>query len=239
MIYHRTHLWRGSGELEADGYFAEVSGRVPESRVSLLRYPMVGTSCLAFRREALSKLVPIPSTLHSQADAYLTALIIFVAPVVALPEFLAKYRLHGSNLFQSNATGDARESVQHRIAMRGALLSEIRSWLERNGHDFGSTHLQAYLKQWTKAQELDEFALQKPGRWKYFRHLIEFPRVYGEIMSRRHRAYGYVRAFSALALGYDHSYLLENFRKRYKGLSGKSFEGVLPSEKNKEAATHG
>ena len=30
------------------------------------------------------------------------------APVVALPEFLAKYRLHGANLFQANAEGTAR-----------------------------------------------------------------------------------------------------------------------------------
>src|SRR5271170_1486806 len=98
MVYHRTYLWRGGDQTTHDNYFLEVSGRVPENRVSLLRYPMVGTSCLAFRRSALSKLLPVPEALRSQADAYLTALLIFVAPVVALPEFLAKYRLHGTNL---------------------------------------------------------------------------------------------------------------------------------------------
>jgi glycosyltransferase involved in cell wall biosynthesis len=222
MVYHRTYLWRGGDEVTNDSYFVEVSGRVPESRFSLLRYPMVGTSCLAFRRDTLNKLLPVPEALRSQADAYLTALIIFVAPVVAVPEFLAKYRLHGANLFQASAGGAARDGVAHRMAMRAALLAEIRKWLERNGHELSSPDLRAYLKQWTKAQELDSFDLHKPGRWKYFRHLLEFPRVYAEIMSSRHRAYSYVRAFSALILGYDHLYLLETLRTRYKGLFRRS-----------------
>src|SRR5208282_309560 len=239
MVYHRTYLWRDGEKVEDDSYFSEVSGNLPENRVSLLRYPMVGTSCLAFRRDALNKLLPVPEALRSQADAYLTALIIFVAPVVALPEFLAKYRLHGTNLFQASAEGASREVIEHRMEMRAALMAEIRAWLERNGHDLASPDLKAYLKQWTKAQELDGFKLQKPSRWKYFLHLIEFPRIYAEIMSSRHRLYGYVRAFSALILGYDHLHLLEKVRKRDAGLTGRSSRAALTAEERKEVATHG
>jgi glycosyltransferase involved in cell wall biosynthesis len=239
MVYHRTHLWRGGANLENDSYFVDVSGRVTDSRASLLRYPMVGTSCLAFRRCALNKLLPVPETLRSQADAYVTALIIFVAPVVALSEFLAKYRLHGANLFQTNTAEAKREVLEHRMETRASLSKEIRTWLERNGHDLTRPDLRAYLKQWTKAQELDSFSLDKPGRWKYFRHLFEMPRLYGEIMSARHRAYSYVQAFSALILGYDHLYLLERLRTGYKGLLRRSLGAALPSEERKEAATHG
>jgi glycosyltransferase involved in cell wall biosynthesis len=237
MVYHRTYLWRGGEQKDYDSYFVEVSGRVPEGRVSLLRYPMVGTSCLGFRRGALSKLLPVPEALRSQADAYLTALVIFVAPVAALPEFLAKYRLHGANLFQATEGEAAREAVEHRMAMRAVLLTEIQKWLERNGQDPGSNDLHAYLKQWTKAQELDGFKLQKPDRWNYFRHLVEYPRIYGEIMSARHRLDSYVQAFGALVLGYDHADLLGAFRKGYKGIIGKPFGRVQPSEEGKEAAT--
>jgi glycosyltransferase involved in cell wall biosynthesis len=239
MVYHRTHLWRGGANLENDSYFVDVSGRVTESRASLLRYPMVGTSCLAFRRSALNKLLPVPEALRSQADAYLTALIIFAAPVVALPEFLAKYRLHGANLFQANTEGAKREVLEHRMEMRASLLKEIRTWLEHNGHDLARRDLRAYLKQWTKANEIDSFGLRKPGRWRYFRHLFEMPRLYGEIMSARHRAYSYVQAFSALILGYDHLYLLERVRTGYKGLLRRSFGAAPPSEERKEVATHG
>jgi glycosyltransferase involved in cell wall biosynthesis len=239
MVYHRTQLWRGGENLEEDSYFVDLSGRVPESRVSLLRYPMVGTSCLAFRRKALEKLLPVPEALRSQADAYLTGLVIFVAPVAALPEFLAKYRLHGANLFQQNAAGTARGVIENRIAIRAALLAEIRAWLQRKGHDLASPNLRDYLKQWTKSQELDSFDLQKPGRWKYFRYLVELPRIYGQIMSTRHRLYSYLRAACALVLGYDHLYLFENFRKGYKNLLRGSLGGALPADERKEAATHG
>jgi len=236
MVYHRAYMWRGGQEVQVDSYFSEVSGRIPESQVSLLSYPMVATSCLAFRRTTLNKLLPVPEALRSQADAYLTALVIFVAPIIALPEFLAKYRVHGANLFHISEDKPARERIEHRMAMRAALSAEIRGWLQRNGHDLASPNLQAYVKQWTKAQEVDGFALAKPSRWKYFRHLLEYPRVYGKIMSTRHRVYSYVRAFGALLLGYDHLYLLDDFRKGYKGILGKPAQESVFSEDKKEAA---
>jgi glycosyltransferase involved in cell wall biosynthesis len=235
MVYHRTHMWRGGEEMQVDSHFSEVSGRVPESCVSLLRYSMVATSCLAFRRSALNKLLPVPEALRSQADAYLTALIIFVAPVTALPEFLAKYRLHGANLFYISDDKPAGDLIKRRLAMRAVLSAEIRVWLERNGYDLASPDLQAYLKQWTKAQESDTFALTKPSRWKYFRHLLEYPRVYGKIMSPRHRVYSYMRAFGALLLGYDSLYLLDDLRTGYKDIFAKLVRESAFSENKTEA----
>jgi hypothetical protein len=136
---------------------------------------MIGTSCLAFPRSALRKLLPVPEALLSRADAYLTALIIFAAPIVAFPEFLAKYRIHGVNLFQVTADGTARQTFEKRMATRAVLLTAIRQWLASNGHDLASRNLRDYLKQWTKGQELDQFALSQPGRWRYFRPLVEYP----------------------------------------------------------------
>ncbi|MGC1483807.1 MAG: glycosyltransferase [Candidatus Acidiferrum sp.] len=236
MVYHRTHMWLGGKEVQVDSHFAEVSGRVPEDRVSLLSYPMVGTSCLAFRRSALTKLLPVPEELRTQADAYLTALIIFVAPVTALPEFLAKYRIHGTNLFHMGKGKPARDRLEHRMAMRAILSAEIGAWLGRNGHDLASPDLKAYLKQWTMSQEADGFALSEPNRWSYFRHLIEYPRTYGRIMSSRHRLYSYVRAFSALLLGYDHLHLVDDFRKWYKGIFGKADRRSISLDDKEQAA---
>lgn len=81
MVYHRVHLWDGVNDISEDTYFIPVSGRVTENRRALLQYPMVGTSCLAFRREHIQKLLPVPESLRFKADAYLTALIIFVTEV--------------------------------------------------------------------------------------------------------------------------------------------------------------
>ena len=187
----------------------------------------------------MKELLPVPEALRSQADAYLTALIIFVAPVAAVPEFLGKYRLHGANLFQLSDDRVSRRQVEHRMAMRAALLSSIQDWFAKHGQEAGSPEIRAYLKQWTKAQERDGFALNVPGRWKYFEHLIEFPQIYGEIMTGRHRANSYLRAFAALFLGYHHLHLLDDLRIRRKRLVGASAENSVPAEKEKVLAAKG
>ena len=240
MAYHRLYWWDGANGTEADRYFIPISGHVPESRSALLQYPMASTSCLAFRRAALEQLLPVPETLRSQADAFLTALIIFIAPIVAVEDYLGKYRLHATNLFQTAAAKPSRDQMQHRMSMRAALLAEIQKWLYRNGHDVRSADLRAYLAQWRKAQEQDGFALQAPGRWRYFRHLLGYPWTYSEIMTRRHRVYSYMRACSALVLGYHHLHLLDDARRKRKEWMASSSEKTLvalPAKAKAAAAT--
>lgn len=231
MVYHRVHLWDGTRDISEDTYFTAVSGRVTENKNALLRYPMVGTSCLAFRQEALQQLLPVPPLLRFQADAYLTALVIFVAEVAAVPEFLGKYRLHGANLFQANVEGVSRRQLDRRIAVREALISEIEKWLKKRGEDVDSPEIHAYLKQWVKAQESDGFAVQAPGRWKYFKHLIDYPRTYGEIMTSRHWFYCYVRAIASLFLGYHHLHVLDDVRMKRKRMFASPDEKKVKAEK--------
>jgi len=100
--------------------------------------------------------------------------------------------------------------------MREALLSAIQNWLLQHGQDLDSSDIRAYLMRWTKAQEQDSFPLDAPGRLEYFRHLIEYPRIYREIMSPRHRAYSYLRAFGALCLGYHNLHLLDELQRKRK-----------------------
>lgn len=90
MVYHRVHLWNGVSEISEDAYFIFYLGRVVVNGRVLLQYPMVGTSWVAFRRGALQKSLPVLEPLRFQAGAYLTALIIFVAEVTAVPEFLGE-----------------------------------------------------------------------------------------------------------------------------------------------------
>lgn len=237
MVYHRLYWWDGNSEMSADRYFVAVSGRVPESRRALLQYPMASTSCLAFRRAMLEKLLPVPEALRSQADAFLTALIIFIAPVAALTDYLGKYRLHGANLFQAEGKQASRGQMEHRMAMRAVLLAEIEAWLRKNGQDVHSADLRAYLTQWKKAQEQDGFALEAPGRWRYFRHLLGYPWTYGEIMTGRHRVYSYMRAYAALVLGYHHVHLFDDARRKRKDWMASSSEKTLVAVRTKAKAT--
>jgi hypothetical protein len=210
---------------------------VTENRRSLLQYPMVGTSCLAFRREALEKLLPVPEALRFQADAYLTALVIFVAPVAAVTEFLGKYRVHGENLFQVNAGTGSLAQIERRISMREVLLGAIQDWLQKNGENTNSSQIRGYLKQWEIAQEGDGFVLKTPGNWKYFLHLLALAQTYGVIMTMRHQIYSYLQAFSALFLGYDHLHLLDDVRMKRKRLLARS--GEKSKAKNNALAAKG
>jgi glycosyltransferase involved in cell wall biosynthesis len=238
MVYHRVHLWNGVGDISEDTYFIPVSGRVTRNRRALLQYPMVGTSCLTFRREALQKLLPVRESLRFQADAYVTVLIIFVAKVAAVPEYLGKYRLPGANLFRTNAEPVPRDQTEQNghasSASRGNPGLATKAW-----RGCGLSRNSRYLKQWVKAQEGDGFALKAPGRWKFFGHLLDFPRTYGEIMARRHRVYSYIRAFAALFLGYHHLYVLDDMRAKRKALFAAPLEKRATVKKEKVLAARG
>jgi hypothetical protein len=223
MAYHRLYQWtRDDSGVEAGdklstlGHFIAVSGRVTDTRFSLLCYPMMQTSSLVFRRAAMQDLLPVPDVLRTQADAFLTALIIFICPVVAVDEYLAKYRLHGANQFHGDTSGLSRAQLENRVAIRSALISTIRDWLRRHGIDCGSANIRDYLRQWEKAQEIDRFALRAPNSWEYFKHLVEFPVLYRELMTGRELIYNYVRAFAALLLGYEGLHHFDEFYARRK-----------------------
>ena len=229
MVYHRLHEWNGGDELSTRGHFVAASGRITDSRLSLLYYPMMQASSLVFRRAAMQELLPVPEILRTQADAYLTALIIFISPVAAIDEYLAKYRLHGANLFSRGAAKPSAAQLQNRTQMRAALVGEIRGWLHRHGWETESGNIRDYLAQWRKSQEEDDFALRVPGRWKFFRHLVEYPKIYREL-SGRQKAYSYVRALSGLALGYRH---IDLFDGVYAGLNKWRKKGASNSSKDK------
>jgi hypothetical protein len=91
------------------------------------------------------------------------------------------------------------------------------------------------LKQWTKAQEKDGFELHTPNRWRYFLHLLEYPRIYRDIKSARHRLYDYVRAFGALILGYNHLHLVDDLRQTYKSILDKLKRETVATEERKES----
>jgi glycosyltransferase involved in cell wall biosynthesis len=223
MAYHRLYQWtRENGGVEAAdklstlGHFIAVSGRVTDTRFSLLCYPMMQTSSLVFRRAAMQDLLPVPDVLRTQADAFLTALIIFICPVVAVDEYLARYRLHGANQFHGDTSVLSRAQLENRVAIRSALISTIRDWLRRHGIDCESPNIRDYLRQWEKAQEIDRFALRTPNSWEYFKHLVEFPVLYRELMTGRELIYNYVRAFAALLLGYERLHHFDEFYGRRK-----------------------
>jgi glycosyltransferase involved in cell wall biosynthesis len=215
MVYHRVReLDTRTGE-QKEGAFAAVSGDVPASRKALLRYILYPTSALAFRRRCVEALLPIPEGLRIQADAHLSGLVIFVAPVVAIEESLAMYRVHGRNLFhtaEGEAGATAAERARRRMATRKTLIEGMKSWLEEKGFDTKSGKIRSYLVQWSLAQETDAFTIAAPGRMQFVRHLWRCSYYFAPRVTWRHWVVNYVNTFGALIVGYERFGLLEEWR---------------------------
>ena len=238
MVYHNFFYRRDSSrDALSNSGLAGVSGFLPESRKTLLCYTFYPTSTLAFRRGVLQRLLPIPQDLIVQADAHLSACVVFVAPIVYFDEPLTVYRVHKGNLwnwtgntpagrsiFEGDAPAKAR--LQRRVLATRAIGMGVREWLEKNGFDVKRPELQAYLAQWRIASRAEEFALSPPGRLQFFNHLLEQPRYFATRMTWRHLVVHYANAIGALFVGYRNFHRLDEWRLAVKRSIGSALERV-------------
>jgi glycosyltransferase involved in cell wall biosynthesis len=211
MVYHRLQEFDMRSGQRRDGAFTAISGFVAKKREDLLRYVLYPTSALAFRRELVEKLLPIPEGLRIQADSHLSGLIIFVAPVVAVDESLAVYRVHGGNLFHSPGAEFNAERTRRRVATFRTLTEGMKEWLAANRFDVEQRDVRAFFAQWELTREADEFTLETPGRWRLCRHLCRYNYYFAPRLSWRHMAVNYLNALGALALGYRHLHLVDEW----------------------------
>jgi glycosyltransferase involved in cell wall biosynthesis len=228
MVYHNFFCKRDASPDQLPySSLAGVSGVLPAERKSLLGYDLYPTATLAFRRSVLQRLLPIPESLIVQADAHLTACVIFVAPIVYIDQPLTVYRVHadniwncvansppGCNIFDGDSAAKAR--LQRRVIATRAIGEGVREWLEKNGFDVNRPELRAFLMQWTISSRASEFALSPPGRLRFFRHLLEQSRYFGTRMSWRHLVVHYANAFGSLVVGYRNFHRLDEWRLAVK-----------------------
>lgn len=211
MVYHRLQEFNMQCGQRREGSFAAISGFVARNRKDLLRYILYPTSSLAFRRSSIQPLLPIPEELTIQADSYLSGLIIFLAPIVAVDQSLAVYRVHGANLFYSPGSQFNAERTRRRIRTFKTLTEGMKTWLTKNGHDLRQRDVRAFLTQWFLTREADEFTLLTPGRLRFFWHLWRYNYYFAARMSWRHLVVNYINAFGSLVVGYKHLYLIEQW----------------------------
>lgn len=89
---------------DTDAHLVPVPRRFPAwpARYALADYAagrteFTATSGLAFRRETLKKLLPIPQDLFYYLDDYLTAHALFFGEIANIPEVYGLHRMHGAN----------------------------------------------------------------------------------------------------------------------------------------------
>jgi GT2 family glycosyltransferase len=211
MVYSAFCEWNAAKGVFRDGRLPLVSGFLPAEPDELLKYVLYPTSFLSFRRSVIDLLLPIPEELIIQADAFLSALAVFVAPIVAIPDHLGVYRIHSSNLFADGGRADSRRR-ELRMRTRTALVREMRTWMDERAYGLDRPELMVLFKQWELTQEGDAFELEAPGRLRIARHLVRYASYFKARMTWRHRLVTYLNAAGSLVVGYKNRHKLDEWR---------------------------
>jgi glycosyltransferase involved in cell wall biosynthesis len=213
LVYHRfRELQMDTGAIQ-DGGFNAVSGDVPADKRSILLYTACQTSGLSFRKSSVTKLLPLNEAMTIQADGLLAALIIFLAPVVAIDDPLAVYRIHGKNLYFHSGTSADKERQARRIATLKVILGEMDKWLAQNGFDLNKPEILAFRRRWQLLYETEEFLLQPPGRLTFCLHLLRAMINMNPCLNFKIQITNILNAFGSLFFGFEHYTRLDDWRK--------------------------
>lgn len=214
LVYHRLRELDARTGIIRDAHFTAISGFVPSALQHVLLFNALTTTGLAFRRDVIERLLPIPEVLTIQADAYLATLTTFLAPVVAIDEPLAVYRIHGDNLYFQADDDINADRLRRRITTRRALAEKLEAWFVSHGFDTNLPEVRASVLRWILLSERDEFTLSPPSRLRFFRHLLKSFKHNDPLMTRRIRLVNYVNAIGSLIVGYDNFHVLDETREK-------------------------
>lgn len=215
MVYHaRLNLHMDTGKFVSPE-FADVSGFLPDDEVKLLKYDLYPSSCLAFRRKVVERLIPIPESLRIQADGHLVLLMPLIAAVFAVPEPFAVYRLHGQNLFFLDEKTGAAEQKQKWIASFLKVVKEGEAWAKQHGDELNDIPTRRYFARWLLPLQERQFHLDPPGRMRYFWFLLQQNDASSPIQSRPYTIFNYLSSVLALLFGYARAQSL--YRKILEG----------------------
>jgi glycosyltransferase involved in cell wall biosynthesis len=202
MVYHQLEEWYvQTGEHRARE-FVEVSGDIHKEPERFSLYLAQPTSAISFRRSALDRLTPIPEDIRMLADCYPVSLIPFVAPILALPEILSAYRIHGKNCFTTGEEHLPLAARMSRVQMWQTVIEAMRKWLASNGYTRKQPAVRSLLDRWSILLDREEFAVAGPGRVRFFGHLFKCYRHEFRSGSWGGALVTYLDAFGALIVGH-------------------------------------
>jgi len=214
MVYHPLQEWDMQSGERRESNFPLVSGDIHEVPGQFHSYYSHPTSCISFRLAPLKKLLPIPERIRMLADGYPVNLIPFLTPIMALPEVLVVYRLHGRNCYFAEEKNLSRESRKKRQEEWRILIDCMREWIAANGWSRNDVAVRDFLARWNRYQKREEFEINPPGRVRFFWFVVSENHAWGRAQTWKFRMFNYLTAVAALALGYKNEGLMENWRFR-------------------------
>ena len=215
MVYHRTREWNLETNQYREYEFIAISGDLHKDPDRFALYTPQVTTCVCFRRTSINPLLPVPENIRMNADCFLVALIPFLTPVLALDEFLSVYRIHGENSFYLDERQIPREVREYRLLTWQTAIGEMRKWLAAHGYTQELRPVRSLSNQWDILLDREAFALNPPGRVRYFLHLLKCNQHRLPLMTRRLALINYLDALAALVVGYEN---FPRWEKRREGL---------------------
>jgi glycosyltransferase involved in cell wall biosynthesis len=209
MVYHPMIGWNSLTNESRKSQYALTSGSLFKNPEKFLFYWGPGT-CVSYRRQYLTRLLPIPAAIRMLADAYPGSLIIFLAPILALPECLSVYRLHESNSFQVEESRISREVRESRLRQWRIVVDCMKQWLASDGFTRNQWPVRYVTDGWEYYLNIEQFALTPPGRLRFFRSVLFENRMLRPLQTWRLNVFNYLYAPAALAFGYEGA---ERFRR--------------------------
>jgi glycosyltransferase involved in cell wall biosynthesis len=214
MVYHRLVEWYEQTDERRERPFSAISGDIRKTPDRFRSYTAEPASCVAFRRSALDPLLPIPEDIRMLGDCYLVTLIPFLTPILAIPEFLALYRIHGKNNYGTDERNVPLELRKSRLVMWEIIIKAMYEWLDNHGYSrraperaFLNNGLHHYLT-WQR------FELEPPGRLRFFLFSVWENYIYSYCQTRKLTAFNYLASPSALLFGYNNRHLMYECRGR-------------------------
>lgn len=212
MAYHRFEEWHVATGERGEYTFVPLSGDVRTMPDFFLRYHPMATSCTSYRRTSLAPLLPIPEEIRMLADGYFVLLIPFLAPVLAIPEIHAVYRLHGTNSFYSDERKIPAQALRKRLQQWQILMGAAKKWLADNGRTRKELSVRCFLDRWTLHDEELEFRIHSPGRLRFFFFLFRQNHTFSPLQTWRLTLINYAYATLSLVFGYGNAQRLSEWR---------------------------
>jgi glycosyltransferase involved in cell wall biosynthesis len=213
MVYHRLLEWyERTGERRERSFYA-ISGDIHKAPDRFLSYVAEPASCVSFRRSALNPLLPIPESIRMLGDCYLVTLIPFVAPILAIPEFLALYRIHGDNNYGADEREVPLEVRKRRLRMWRVVTDAMCNWLDDNGYPRRAPE-RAFLNSWIAYHARQRFQIEPPGRLRFFRFLVWENYSSSHDQTWKFTVFNYLASLSALLFGFKNRHLMYEWRER-------------------------
>jgi glycosyltransferase involved in cell wall biosynthesis len=232
MVYHPLQEWHIQTNERRDSNFQLISGDVWKSPDQFLSYVIHPASCISFRRIPLDHLLPIPEQIRMLADAYWVTLIPFLAPILALPEPLVTYRVHGGNAYYADEKLQPPEVRKNRLLKWQIVIDAMRNWLADNNYENHQPAVRSFLARWSLVSEEGHFEIRPPGRLRFFFFLLRQNYTYRNLQTWKFTAFNYLYALSALMFGYSRAGQFYKSRGMAMEAMQRSLNMFLPTRHN-------